>query len=491
MATEGKPHISVCVVGHVDAGKSTTTGHLLFKLGGYDQRTLDKLTKEAADNGKKGFEFAYVMDTEKAERERGVTIKSTSKEFFTPNYHYTIVDCPGHKDYIGNMISGSSTAEVAMLMFPASKGAFETAIAKGDEEGVHEGQTRQHARLLNISGIKQVICCVNKIDDVPAAEAAARFNEIKDEAARMLAQAGYGGGKVENVLKTTPFIPISGFLGHNLTEKSDKLPWYKGYTVNKLDNTSMTGHTLLDALNDYAQLPKRDDSKPLRMPVQSVLKMKIGTIVCGRLEQGVLKPGQMVKFVPSGIIAQAFSLEMHQKSLETAHAGDNIGINLKKFDKTPGRGEVMVLADENVFEVYEFTCQLKIEDHPGELKKGYSPQAMVRTAHAASSIQKINWRMGKDTGKTKSTSEEHCKMIKQGDFAEVVFKPQKPLYLTTYEECEGLGRVAFLDSGRLVSVAKITSVTYLTPELKKQLDAQAKAEADAKRAAQQAAKKKK
>merc|ERR1711966_128341 len=165
---EGKTHLSLVVCGHVDAGKSTTTGHLLFELGGISEREMEKLKEKAAQLGKSSFSFAFYLDTQKDERERGVTISCTTKEFFTDKYHYTIIDAPGHRDFIKNMISGAGQADVALLMVPADKGGFEKAVAKGNRAtGEIEGQTRQHSRLINLLGVEKVIVGVNKMDNTP------------------------------------------------------------------------------------------------------------------------------------------------------------------------------------------------------------------------------------------------------------------------------------------------------------------------------------
>merc|ERR1712178_653679 len=159
-----KQHMSVVICGHVDSGKSTTTGRLLFELGGIPQREMDKLKEEAEKLGKGSFAFAFYMDTQKDERERGVTIKCTTKEFFTQKWHYTIIDAPSHRDFIKNMISGAAQADVAILMVPAD-GNFTTAIQKGDIKSAEiQGQTRAHARLLNLLGVKQLLVGVNKMD---------------------------------------------------------------------------------------------------------------------------------------------------------------------------------------------------------------------------------------------------------------------------------------------------------------------------------------
>lgn len=260
-----------------------------------------------------------------------------------------------------------------------------------------------------------------------------------------------------------------------------------------MDGTSVFGHTVVDALDTYFQVPKREIEKPLRMPVTQVLQMPIGIIITGRLEQGTLKPGDNVVFLPSGIQGLAFSLEMHNKQLEAAYSGDNIGINVKKLEKNrlPKTGELMVLASEkNLYESYEFTAQIVVQDHPGDLKAsedgrgGWSPNVLVRTAHAPCKMVSINWRQGKETNKTKVEGGDLCKYVRQGDAAEVVFRPQKPLFVEPYTACEGLGRICIMDSNRLVALGKITKVTPLTPELKEKLAREARETADAKRANQ-------
>ena len=194
MADTEKKHLSLVVCGHVDAGKSTTTGHLIFKLGGISEREMSKLQEEADRNGKSSFAFAYYMDKNKQERERGVTIDCTTKEFFTDSYHYTIVDAPGHRDYVKNMITGAGCADVALLLVPAEMGGFETAIKKGDHKsGEVQGQTRQHARLLGLLGVEQLIVGVNKMDTVDWSEK--RFNEIKDE----MTNLNFFMNKVKNI----------------------------------------------------------------------------------------------------------------------------------------------------------------------------------------------------------------------------------------------------------------------------------------------------
>merc|ERR1712093_59939 len=207
MGSKGKQHVSIVICGHVDAGKSTTTGNLIFSLGGINEREMEKLKKEAEALGKSSFAFAFYMDRQKDERERGVTISCTTKEFFTKNYHYTIIDAPGHRDFIKNMISGASQADVALLMVPANKGGFETSIQKGNhKKNEVQGQTRQHAHLLHLLGVDQIIVGINKMDDKSVNYSKDRFMEIKEEISKMLMKTGFK-------MKRIPFIPMSGFKG--------------------------------------------------------------------------------------------------------------------------------------------------------------------------------------------------------------------------------------------------------------------------------------
>merc|ERR1711997_1145000 len=245
----------------------TTTGHLMFKLGGLDERTLTKLKAEAEAVGKSSFAFAFFMDKSKDERARGVTISCTTKEFFTEKYHYSIIDAPGHRDFIKNMISGASQADVALLMVPASKGGFETSIAKGNHKKQEvQGQTRQHARLCHLLGIEQVMVGINKMDSKSVNWSEDRYNEIKTEVDKMLTKIGYKTKKI-------PFIPMSGFHGDNLAEVSKNMPWYKGFTV-KVKKEKVSVHTLVDALEKVVRPPKRNDKKAFRMPVSGVYKIK-------------------------------------------------------------------------------------------------------------------------------------------------------------------------------------------------------------------------
>jgi len=461
MGDNEKKHLSLVVCGHIDAGKSTTTGHLIFKLGGISTREMEKLQAEADQNGKSSFAFAYYMDKNKQERERGVTIDCTTKEFYTDSYHYTIVDAPGHRDYIKNMITGAGCADVALLLVPAESGGFETAVARGDHKtGEIQGQTRQHARLLALLGVEQLIVGINKMDSCNWSEE--RFNEISGEMTKMITSAGFKPKKV-------PIIPFSGFQGENLVTQTDKMPWYKGWKANLNKDTVQEGVTLLDALEKLAKPPKRDLEGKVRVPINGVYKIKgVGDVITGRVEQGAIKPNDVVGIVPRGIKGlKVFSVEMHHKSVPEALPGDNVGLNIKGLEKgnMPKVGDVFYLEKEGTpLPVKSFVAQVNVQDHPGELKVGFCPLIHVRTAKSSCRMKEIKWKSGKSTGGEK---QENPPFVKAGDAAEVVFEPQQPLYLESFEECPGLGRVAVMDSNSLVMLGKVLSVEYGEAEKKK------------------------
>jgi elongation factor 1-alpha len=302
MDRKKKIHVNLVVIGHVDSGKSTTCGHLILQCGGIDQRIIEKYEEEAKLIGKESFKFAWVMDKVKASRERGMTIETSLKQFESKKYDYTIIDAPGHRDFIKNMITGASQADVAILLVSANMGEFEAGIGK-------DGQTREHALLSYTMGIKQVVVGINKMDSINYDEE--RFNDIKKEVLEFLKKVGFAE-------KNINVVAYSGFKGENLITKTDKMQWYNG-------------DTLLEAL-DKVDPPARPTDKPLRIPLQDVYKVTgAGTVAVGRVETGIITPGMILKFAPGNLSAECKSVEMHHKSLEEAIPGDNVGINVKSI----------------------------------------------------------------------------------------------------------------------------------------------------------------
>jgi len=424
-----KTHISLVIIGHVDAGKSTTTGHLIYKCGGIDKRTIEKYEKEAAELGKGSFKYAWVLDNLKAERERGITIDIALWKFESPKYSFTVIDAPGHRDFIKNMITGTSQADVAVLVIDSSQGGFEAGISK-------DGQTREHALLAYTLGVKQMIVACNKMDDKTVKYNQARYKEIKAEVSAYLKKVGYKPMKI-------PFVPISGWVGDNMLEKSTNMPWYKG-------------PTLLDAL-DKVNPPKRPTEKPLRLPLQDVYKIGgIGTVPVGRVETGVIKPGITACFAPAMIMAEIKSVEMHHESLAEALPGDNVGFNVKNVAvKDLRRGFVASDAKRDPASgTKSFESQVIIMNHPGQISNGYSPVLDCHTAHVACKFAHIKEKMDRRSGKV---LEQDPKFIKTGDACIVELVPTKPMCVETFTEFPPLGRFAVRDMRQTVAVGVIKS----------------------------------
>ncbi|XP_055007973.1 elongation factor 1-alpha 1-like [Boleophthalmus pectinirostris] len=431
---EERTHLNLVVIGHVDSGKSTTTGHLIYKCGGIDKRTIEKYEKEAAEMGKGSFKYAWVMDKLKSERERGITIDIALWKFLTKKFSVTVIDAPGHRDFIKNMITGTSQADVAVLIVSASKGEFETGLSKN-------GQTREHALLAFTLGVKQLIIGVNKMDTVEFSES--RFQEIQKEVLIYIKKIGYNSGNV-------PVVPISGFNGDNMLEPSTNMPWYKGFLKG--------GKTLLEAI-DLMEPPVRPVQKPLRLPLQDVYKIAgIGTVPVGRVESGVLKPGMVVNFAPMSVTAEVKSVEMHHQALTEALPGDNVGFNVKNVSiKDIKRGNVA--GDSKncpPAEAESFTAQVIVMQHPGGIRVGYSPVLDCHTAHISCKFSELQQKLDRRSG---VVLEEKPTLIKSGDAAIVLLKPNKPLVVEAFSEFPALGRFAVRDMKVTVAVGVVKSVT--------------------------------
>lgn len=462
----GKQHMSVVICGHVDSGKSTTTGHLLFELGGISQRDMDKMKLEAEQMGKGSFCYAFFMDKTAEERKRGITIICTTKEFFTPNFHYTIIDAPGHRDFMKNMISGACQADVGVIMVPAD-GNFATSLAKGDPKaGEIKGQTRAHAQILNLLGVKQIVVCVNKMDEATTANyQQARFEEVKGEMVNVLTKVGWNPTFVK---ESVPVIPISGWVGDNLFKKSDKMPWWNGVDVKAADGSTVKVTTLHDALDMFAKPPKRLVDKPLRVPISGVHNIKgVGDVLTGKVEQGVVRTGTEVVFLPTHTVTnpctgKVFSIEMHHKSVPEGECGFNVGMCIKGLNKDykPKVGDVMVLkSDATLKTPRRFTAQVQVLDHPGELKVGYCPIVHCRTAKAPCKMVELKWKIGKETGKQKV---ENPTCIKANEMAEVVFEvnPAHPIVVDKFTSTEVLARIAVMDGNEAKMLGKVVDVEY-------------------------------
>jgi elongation factor 1-alpha len=410
-----KPVISVVFVGHVDHGKSTTIGRLMYDSGKISQQDLDKLKQEAQEKGKVGFEFAFVMDKFKEERERGVTIDLSYQKLLTNKYEVTIIDAPGHKDFIKNMITGTSQADCAFLTVSAKDGV--------------QPQTKEHAWLIRTMGVGQLAVVINKMDAVDYKEDA--YNKTKEEVSQILKMAGF---KVDKV----PFLAVSGFKGDNVAKKSANMPWYKGPTI-------------LEQL-DLFELPPKATNLPLRMPLQDVYEITgIGTVPVGKIVSGVMKIGQKIVILPgrtgTGVNGEVKTIEMHHEQLPSAEAGDNVGINIRGIGKKDiARGDVICDATAPATIAEEFVAQIAIISHPTVIAKGYTPVFHVHTAQVPCQFIELIEKTSPDGVNTKNPD-----FLKNGDLAKVRVKPIGNLVLETQATNPQMARFAIRDAGATVA----------------------------------------
>jgi elongation factor 1-alpha len=434
MSKTGKPHLNLVIMGHVDHGKSTTTGHMLYLAGAVDDRTIKAYEEEAKKMGKEAFKYAWVLDNLKEERERGLTIDLRFLKFETKKYYFTVIDAPGHRDFIKNMITGASQADGAVLFVSAKRGEFEAGIGPG-------GQTREHGFLAFTLGVRQLIVAVNKMDDASVNWSQERYNEVKNEVSRMLKMVGY---KTEKI----PFVPTSGWTGDNLVKPSDKMPWYKG-------------PTLIDALDTFELAPKPLD-KPLRIPVQDVYSITgVGTVPVGRVETGVLKENDVIMFMPANKQAEVKSLEMHHTRIPRAEPGDNIGFNVRGVAKTDiRRGDVAGPVNNPPTVANEFIGQIIVIYHPTAIAAGYTPVLHYHTGQVACKftelIRKIDPRSGQ-------VVEEKPTFLKTGDAALVRMEPLHPISVEAYTDFPELGRFAVRDMGTTVAAGVVKEITKKGP----------------------------
>ena len=452
-----KVHVNVVVIGHVDSGKSTTTGHLIYKCGGIDKRTIEKFEKEANEMGKGSFKYAWVLDNLKAERERGITIDAALSKFETPKYYVTVIDAPGHRDFIKNMITGTSQADCAILSISAASGEFEAGISK-------DGQTNEHALLAYTLGVKQLIVAVNKMDTVQWSEE--RYNEICKEMQKFLKRVGY---KTEAVA----MIPLSGWHGDNMIEQSTNMGWFKGAEIDR-EGKKVVVKTLIEAI-DAIVPPARPSNLPLRLPLQDVYKIGgIGTVPVGRVETGVIKPGMIVTFAPAGLTTEVKSVEMHHESVPEGTPGDNVGFNVKNVSVKDIRRGYVTSDSKNdpAKEAGSFLAQVIVLNHPGQISAGYTPVIDCHTAHIACKFQDLIAKIDRRTNKT---VEEAPKAVKSGDSAMVKMVPTKPLCVESYTEYAPLGRFAVRDMRQTVAVGVIKEVEKVDKSAAKVTKSAAKA----------------
>ncbi len=426
MAT--KPHLNLIITGHIDNGKSTTMGHFLMDHGVVDERTIAQHAAESEKTGKGDtFKYAWVMDNIKDERERGITIDLAFQKFETSKYFFTLIDAPGHRDFIKNMITGASEADCAVLVLSAKEGETDTAVAPG-------GQAREHAFLLKTLGVDQLIVAINKMDDSNYSQDA--FNAAKEKGEKLIRSVGY---KIDQV----PFIPVSGWKGDNLVKKSENMSWYNG-------------KTLLQAFDDFSS-PEKPISKPLRVPIQDVYTITgVGTVPVGRVETGSMKVADKIIVMPSGATGEIKSIETHHTQMESAEAGDNIGFNLRGIDKKDiKRGDVLGTSASPPKVAKEFLAQIIVIHHPTAIAPGYTPVMHCHTAQVAATITEFVSKINPATG---AADEEAPKFLKVGDSAIVKIRPVRPTPIETFKEFPEMGRFALRDMGATIAAGVVKQI---------------------------------
>jgi elongation factor 1-alpha len=415
-----KPHQNLAIIGHVDHGKSTLVGRLLYETGSVPEHVIEQHREEAEEKGKGGFEFAYVMDNLAEERERGVTIDIAHQEFDTEEYYFTIVDCPGHRDFVKNMITGASQADNAVLVVAADDGVAP--------------QTREHVFLARTLGINELIIGINKMDLVDYGEDS--YKQVREEVNKLLKQVQFNPDDAK-------YIPISAFEGDNVAETSDNTDWYDG-------------ETLLEALNALP-VPEPPTDAPLRLPIQDVYTISgIGTVPVGRVETGTIAPGNNVSFQPSDVGGEVKTVEMHHEEVPSAGPGDNVGFNVRGIGKDDiRRGDVCGPADDPPSVAETFQAQVVVMQHPSVITAGYTPVFHAHTAQVACTIESIDQKLDPATGEV---AEDDPDFIQSGDAAIVTVRPQKPLSIEPSGEISELGSFAVRDMGQTIAAGKVLEV---------------------------------
>ena len=421
-----KVHINLVFIGHVDHGKSTSVGRLLYDTSNIDEQAMRKLKEKAAELGKTGFEFAFVMDNLKEEQERGVTIDLQHKRFDTDKYYFTVIDAPGHKDFIKNMITGASQADCAVLVVAANDGV--------------NAQTIEHLRLSKIFGVGQLVVAVNKMDMSGVDYTEKRFNEVVEEVKKHATAAGWKPDTIR-------FLPISSLKGDNIAKKSEQMSWW-------------TGDCLLEALNKFDE-PQKPTDLPLRLPVQDVYSITgIGVVPVGRIETGIMKIGDKVTFVPGregkGVSGEVKSIEMHHENVSEAGPGDNVGFNVRGIGKKDiARGDVLGHSDNAPSVAEEFTAQIVVMDHPTVVTVGYTPVFHINTSQVACKFEEIVKKLDPRTGQEVTENKD---ILRTGDVAIVRLRPVQQVVIERNADIPQLASFAIRDSGKTVAAGRCLEI---------------------------------
>ncbi|EME30233.1 peptide chain release factor eRF subunit 2 [Galdieria sulphuraria] len=432
--SSSRKHVNIVFIGHVDAGKSTVSGHILYLTGMVDDRTMEKFEREAKAKNRETWKYAWALDTTEQERAKGKTEECGRAEFLTEHKHFTILDAPGHKNFVPQMIGGATQADIAVLVISARKGEFETGFERG-------GQTREHAMLAKTAGVRQLIVAVNKMDDPSILNPdgtwnKARYDECCEKLLPFLKQIGW---KPQDIY----WIPISGYTGQNLLEKVDPAicNWY-------------TNGPLLTILDELKPPQRVHDSK-VRMPVTDKYK-EMGTVVCGKLEAGVITRDQHLFMMPNRVEVVVDAIFIESTEVERAEPGDNVRIRIKGIEEEDIRmGFVLCEADALVQGSSLFDAQIMLLDYKNIICAGYSCVMHVHAAVEECTIEKLLAQVDR---KTNQVVQKRPKFLKPGMAAIARMSVAQPVCILPFKEFPQLGRFILRDEGKTVAVGVIQKV---------------------------------
>ena len=424
------PLYNVCFIGHVDAGKSTTVARILFDTGRISPHVIAQYEKEARSINKESFKFAWLMDKTKAERQRGITIEVAHAEWSTKSRYFTIIDAPGHVDFIKNMIVGTSQADLAVLLVDAKKGLLEGS------------STEQHVFLARASGINSIVVALNKVNMIPLESRMQTIKERNEEIMQLLNRCGY---KSDNVR----IVPINAWDSWNIINPDPiNLPGYEG-------------PTLIDAL-DTIPLDAHDQNLPLRLSIQSTLNRIGGTnvVVTGKVISGIIYPGQVISIKPANVTGIVRSIQMHYKNLAYATPGANIGVDLKNVDpKDCTKASIISDAKENTAKSVEsfILTNALIKEHPTQVVVGSNIIVHYQTGNACCEVLRIfNVR----DLKTGAYIEGEVNAVSPGSLACMELKPDRSIVVEPISLHPRLSRVMLRDCNKTIGFGVVTSVKY-------------------------------
>lgn len=427
---KGKTLLNLVVIGHVDAGKSTLMGHLLYSLGDVTKRSMHKYEMESKKAGKASFAYAWVLDETGEERERGITMDVGLTRFETDTKLITLMDAPGHKDFIPNMITGASQADVAILVVGSSTGEFESGFEAG-------GQTREHALLVRSLGVTQLIVAVNKLDNVDWSEA--RYNHVVGKLKHFLKQAGFKDSDVV-------YVPCSGLSGENLvapcTEPLLK-QWYNG-------------PTLLNTIDNFKP-PKRELEKPFRFCVSDVYKgMGTGINAIGKLEAGKLHSGDKVVVMPAGCQGLVKAFTIHDESVQLACAGDHVTLTLSGLDLMHvGVGSVLCSPSSSIKCTTKMKARILVFNIRIPITKGFTVLFHYKTLNEPATIKRLCSVLHKSTGEV---LQKKPRCLTKNSNAEVVIHTYRPVCVELYKDYKDLGRFMLRYSGETIAAGVVTEI---------------------------------